>query len=103
MQSEHIVKGPGEIFPAAKKRLKHQQSPDCNEVDQSWRRIDHDWLGVSLDEYQRAGLSARGFAENLRGTHVSVFLQAGPSPKRPDCLPGVGGLELANVVLKNAV
>jgi hypothetical protein len=41
--------GPGEIFPAAKKRLKHQQSPDSNEVDQSWRRIDHDWLGVSAD------------------------------------------------------
>jgi hypothetical protein len=24
-------------------------SPDLNEVDQSWRRIDHDWLGVSAD------------------------------------------------------
>jgi hypothetical protein len=34
---------------------------------------------------------------DLRGTHVSVFLQAGRSPKRPDCLPGVVGLELRNV------
>jgi hypothetical protein len=41
--------GPAEISPAAKKRLKQQQSPDPNEVDQSWRRIDHDWLGVSAD------------------------------------------------------
>jgi hypothetical protein len=29
--------------------LKEQQSPDPNERDQSWRRIDHDWLGVSAD------------------------------------------------------
>jgi hypothetical protein len=41
--------GPAEISQAAKKRLKEQQSPDPNERDQSWRRIDHDWLGVSAD------------------------------------------------------
>jgi hypothetical protein len=41
--------GPAEISPAAKKRLNQQQSPDPNGVDQSWRRIDHDWLGVSAD------------------------------------------------------
>jgi hypothetical protein len=40
--------GPAEISLAAKKRLK-QQAPDPNEIDQSWRRIDHDWLGVSAD------------------------------------------------------
>ena len=40
--------GSAQISPAAKKRLK-QQAPDPNEVDQSWRRIDHDWLGVSAD------------------------------------------------------
>jgi hypothetical protein len=41
--------GPAEISLAAKKRLKQQQSPDPNEVDQSWRRIDHDWLRMSAD------------------------------------------------------
>jgi hypothetical protein len=29
--------------------VEEQHSPDPNERDQSWRRIDHDWLGVSAD------------------------------------------------------
>jgi hypothetical protein len=40
--------GPAAISPAGKKRSK-QQASDPNEIDQSWRRIDHDWLGVSAD------------------------------------------------------
>jgi Metallo-beta-lactamase superfamily len=40
--------GPAERSPTAKTRLE-QHTSDPNEVDQSWRRIDHDWLGVSAD------------------------------------------------------
>jgi hypothetical protein len=41
--------GPAERSLESKKRLQQHQASDPNEVDQSWRRIDHDWLGVSAD------------------------------------------------------
>jgi len=39
------VQSPSDGTPQAKQG----KAPDPNETDQSWRRIDHDWLGVSAD------------------------------------------------------
>ena len=35
--------------PAEHGRSRNGKSPDPGEADQSWRRIDHDWLGISAD------------------------------------------------------
>jgi hypothetical protein len=41
--------GPAKLTGRTSRRKSKHAAPDPNESDQAWRRIDHDWLGISAD------------------------------------------------------